>query len=59
MHTSSTLTHFHTSFEFATTVKYYYGYKYYMITQVLYTIAMQFNNIAAMIISAQVWYGMV
>ena len=47
------------SLEFATTVQYYYGYKAYMTTQILYTITMQFLNIAAMIISAQVWYGMV
>ena len=40
-------------------MQYYYGYKAYMATQILYTITMQFLNIAAMIISAQVWFGMV
>ena len=41
-------------FEFATTVRYYWGERYYYICQILYTICMQTTNIAAMIISAQV-----
>ncbi len=42
------------SYEFATTVQYYWGYKWYYVFQILYTVSMQFLNIAAMIISAQV-----
>lgn len=45
---------FEKRFEFATTVRYYWGEKYYKLVQILYTISMQATNIAAMIISAQV-----
>ncbi|EGD76432.1 hypothetical protein PTSG_07549 [Salpingoeca rosetta] len=42
-------------FEFATVVKHYYGKRWYIVFQVLYNISLQAFNIAAMIISAEVF----
>jgi len=41
-------------YEFATTVKHYYGHKIYLAFQVFFNLSMQASNVAAMIISAQV-----
>ena len=41
-------------YEFATTVRHYYGRTWYTIFQVFYNLALQTSNIAAMVISAQV-----
>jgi hypothetical protein len=41
-------------YEFATTVKHYWGQNAYIAFQIFYNIALQTSNIAAMIISAQV-----
>lgn len=42
------------SYEFASTVRHYFGDRWYYLFQVLYNLALQASNIAAMIISAQV-----
>jgi hypothetical protein len=41
-------------FEFATTVRHFYGKNAYVVFQLVYNMSMQASNIAAMIISAQV-----
>ena len=41
-------------YEFATTVKHYYGKSAYVVFQIFYNISLQALNIVAMIVSAQV-----